>query len=57
MVKMKNCVIWIQTVSDSIHKNKWIYKDIARDVEIRFDISKYELEKPLQKGKNVKVIG
>ena len=29
-----------------------IYKDIAEDVEIRFDTSNYELEKPLRKGKN-----
>ena len=29
-----------------------IYKDITGDVEIRFDTSNYELEKPLRKGKN-----
>ena len=29
-----------------------IYKDIAEDVEIRFDSSNYELERPLPKGKN-----
>ena len=39
-----------------------IYKDIAEDVEIRFDSSNYELEynsieRPLPKGKNKKVIG
>ena len=34
-----------------------VYKDIAEDVEIRFDTSKYELDKPLRKGKNKKVIG
>ena len=34
-----------------------IYKDIAEDVEARFDTSNYELEKPLPKGKNKKVIG
>ena len=28
-----------------------IYKDIAEDVETRFGISNYELEKPLPKGK------
>ena len=33
-----------------------IYKDIAGDVE-RFDISNYELERPLSRGKNKKVIG
>ena len=33
-----------------------IYKDIAEDVETRFDTSNYELERPLPKGKNKKVI-
>ena len=32
-----------------------IYKDIAEDVETRFDTSNYELERPLPKGKNKKV--
>ena len=32
-------------------------KDIAEDVETRFDSSNYELEGPLPKGKNKKVIG
>ena len=34
-----------------------IYKDIAEDVKTRFDTSNYELDRPLQKGKNKKVIG
>ena len=34
-----------------------IYKDIAEDIETRFDISNYELERPLPKIKNKKVIG
>ena len=34
-----------------------IYKDIAEDVESRFDTSNYELDRPLPKGKNEKVIG
>ena len=39
-----------------------IYKNIAEDVETRFDTSNYELEfnyidRPLLKGKNKKVIG
>ena len=39
-----------------------IYKDIAEDLETRFDISNYELEsnsidRPLPKGKNKKVYG
>ena len=34
-----------------------IYEDNAKDVETRFDTSNYELERPLSKGKNKKVIG
>ena len=33
-----------------------IYKNIAEDVETRFDTSNYELDRPLPKGKNKKVI-
>ena len=33
------------------------YKDVAEDVEARFDTSYYELERPLPKEKNKKVIG
>ena len=29
-----------------------IYKDIAQDVETRFDTSNYELDRPLPTGKN-----
>ena len=32
-----------------------IYKDIAEDVETRFDTSNYELERPLPEGKKKKV--
>ena len=34
-----------------------IYKNIAKDVENRFDTSNYELDILLPKGKNKKVIG
>ena len=34
-----------------------IYKEIAEDVETKFDTSNYELDRPLPKGKNKKVIG
>ena len=34
-----------------------IFKDIAEDVETRFDTSNYELERPFPKVKNKKVIG
>ena len=32
-------------------KTDYIYKDIAEDVETRFDTSNYELDKPFPKGK------
>ena len=38
-------------------KTNDFYKDIANDVENRFDTSNYELKRPLQIGKNKKVIG
>ena len=31
-------------------KTQNIYKDIAKDVETRFDTSSYELDRPLPKG-------
>ena len=34
-----------------------IYKDIAEDLETRFDTSNYELDRQLPKGKNKNVIG
>ena len=34
-----------------------IFKDIAENVETRFDTSNYELDRPLPKGKKKKVIG
>ena len=38
-------------------KTKDFYKDIARDVEERFNTSNYDVDRPLLKGKNKKVIG
>ena len=38
-------------------KTKDFCKDIARDVEERFDTSNYDVDRPLPKGKNKKVIG
>ena len=38
-------------------KTKEFYKDIAQDVEERFDTSNYDVDRPLPKGKNKKVIG
>ena len=62
MVKKKNCVLWIYTVlhncvilySIVYTKTDDIYKDIAQDVETRFDTSNYELDRPLLKGKSKK---
>ena len=34
-----------------------VYKDMAEHVETRFKTSNYELDRPLSKGKNKKVIG
>ena len=38
-------------------KTNYFYKDIANDVENRFDTSNYEVNRPLPMGKNKKVIG
>ena len=38
-------------------KTKDFYKDISNDVENRFDMSSYEVNRPLPTGKNKKVIG
>ena len=37
-------------------KTDGIYKDIGEDFDTRFDTSNYELDRPLRKGKNKKVI-
>ena len=39
------------------HKTDDIHKDIAEDIETRFDTSNYELDRPLPEGKYKKVIG
>ena len=38
-------------------KTNAIYRDIAEDVEARFDASNYEINRLLSKAKNGKVIG
>ena len=49
-VKPKYCfIVYIKTYN--------IYKDIAEDFETKFDTSNYELDRPLPKVKNKKVIG
>ena len=54
--KAKLC--YMDTDSFIVHvKTKDIYKDIAEDVEKIFDTSNVEINRPLPKGKNNKVIG
>ena len=49
---------YIDTDSFIVHvKTEYIYKDIAEDVETRFETSIFELDRPLPKEKNKKVIG
>ena len=49
--KVKLC--YMDTDSFIVYiKTDDIYKDIAEDVETRFDTSNYELDRPLPKGKN-----
>ena len=52
MVKKQNCVIWIRTVSLYTY-----VEDDLLDFWTRFDTSNYELDIPLPKEKNKKVIG
>ena len=54
--KAKLC--YMDTDSFIVHiKANDIYKDIAEDMETRFDTSNYKLDRPLSKGKNKKAIG
>ena len=52
----KLCYMDAETFIVSV-KTYDIYKDIAEDVETRHHTSSYELNRPLPKGKNRKVIG
>ena len=48
----------MDTDSFTMHiKTEDFYRDIANDVEKRFDTSNYEVNRPLPTGKNKKVIG
>ena len=48
---------YMDTDSFVMHsKTNDFYKDIASDVENRFDISNYEVNRPLPTGKNKKII-
>ena len=51
-------VCYMDTNSFIAHvKTDDIYKDIAEDVEKRFNTSNHEIDRPLPKGKNKKVVG
>ena len=53
---VKLCYIDTDSFIMSIKLNDF-YKDIANDVDKRFDTSNYEVNRPLPMGKNKKVIG
>ena len=53
---VKLCYMDTDSFVMSIKTNNF-YKDIANDVEKRFDTSNYECNRPLPTGKNKKVIG
>ena len=54
-----NVKLWCMDTDSFIMniKTEDFYKDIANDVEKRFDTSNYEVNRPLPTGKNKKVIG
>ena len=53
---VKLCYMVTDSFIMSIKANDF-YKDIANDVEKRFDTSNYEVNRPLPTGKNKKIIG
>ena len=58
--KYRDMVKLCYTDTDSLVMNiktKDFYKDIAQDIEERFDTSNYDVDRQLPKGKNEKVIG
>ena len=54
--KVKLCYMDTDSFIMNIKTNDF-YKDIANDVDKRFDTSNYELNRPLPTGENKKVIG
>ena len=55
-IDVKLCYVDTDSFIMSTKTNDF-YKDIANDVEERFDTSNYEINRPLPTGKNKKVIG
>ena len=54
--RVKLCYVDTDSFIMNIKTNDF-YKDIANDVEKRFDTSNYEVDRPLPTGKNKKVTG
>ena len=54
--RVKLCYMDTDSFIMSIKTNDF-YKDISVDVDKRFDTSNYEINRPLDTGKNKKVIG
>ena len=51
-------MLFIYTNSFIVHvKTEDIYKDIEEGLQTRFDTSDFDIDRPLPKGKNKKVIG
>ena len=55
-VNVKLCYMDTDSFIMNVKTNDF-YKDIANDVEKRFDTSNYEVNRPLPTGKNKKLIG
>ena len=54
----ENYEFFYKTDSFIVHvKMEDIYKDIEQDIDARFDTSNFQLDRPLPKGKDKKVIG
>ena len=52
----QNYAKWIQIPLQYILKPKYVFEDIANDIEKRFSTSNAETERPLAQGKNKKTI-
>ena len=49
-------MVWLCKTKQKHVKTGAIYKDIAEDIETRYDTLNFEVDRPLPKGKNNKVI-
>ena len=57
--KVENAKLcYMDTDSFIVHlRTDDVFKDIAEDVETRFDTSNFKIDRPLRKGKNKRIIG